>query len=314
MKDPLQFYSHGKLLLTGEYLIVHGAKSLAVPVKLGQYLTVDKGVAGQLYWKASIENSSWFETKFNINTLEILETTDRQKALNLQKALREAKKLNPSFLSEDGISVTTNLEYPQEWGLGSSSTLISNLAWWSETDPMLLHRAISSGSGYDIACARSESPVVFQIRNNKPYWNAVDFRTNHARHLYFAFLGNKQNTAESLNSFLKAYQFAQTDIDYASDLTNSLLSSGCLEETIRIMKEHELFMSKILKQQPIMKRLFSDFDGAVKSLGAWGGDFALVASPLSFEEVSAYFRNKGISTLFKFDELVLNGITTNYPN
>ena len=34
------FYSHGKLLLTGEYLVLDGALALAVPCKLGQSLTV----------------------------------------------------------------------------------------------------------------------------------------------------------------------------------------------------------------------------------------------------------------------------------
>lgn len=313
MKEPLQFYSHGKLLITGEYLIVHGAKSLAVPLKLGQHLTVDKGVNGILNWKASVKDSPWFEASFNIETLEILETTDNQKALNLQKVLEEAKKLNSSFLSEEGIAVTTNLEYPQEWGLGSSSTFISNVAWWSKTDPMLLHQSISSGSGYDIACARSEKPILYQIKDKIPAWNTVDFHPPYSNHLYFAFLGKKQNTAESLGIFMNDYAIKQADIDFISDLTSGFLATNLLEEAIQILKEHELFMSGILKKQPVKERLFSDFNGAVKSLGAWGGDFVLVATPLTTEEVGSYFQNKGITALFKFDELVINGITT-YPN
>ena len=34
------FYSHGKLLLTGEYVVLDGAKALAIPTNKGQYLTV----------------------------------------------------------------------------------------------------------------------------------------------------------------------------------------------------------------------------------------------------------------------------------
>ena len=35
------FYSNGKLLITGEYLVLDGAKALALPTKYGQYLTVE---------------------------------------------------------------------------------------------------------------------------------------------------------------------------------------------------------------------------------------------------------------------------------
>ena len=37
------FYSNGKLLLTGEYVVLDGAKALAVPTRFGQNLIVKKG-------------------------------------------------------------------------------------------------------------------------------------------------------------------------------------------------------------------------------------------------------------------------------
>ena len=36
------FYSNGKLLLTAEYLVLDGAKALALPTKFGQDLEVKK--------------------------------------------------------------------------------------------------------------------------------------------------------------------------------------------------------------------------------------------------------------------------------
>ena len=36
-----RFYSHGKFLLTGEYLVLKGALALALPLKLGQSMTVE---------------------------------------------------------------------------------------------------------------------------------------------------------------------------------------------------------------------------------------------------------------------------------
>ena len=34
------YYSNGKLLLTGEYVVLDGAEALAVPTRFGQNLTV----------------------------------------------------------------------------------------------------------------------------------------------------------------------------------------------------------------------------------------------------------------------------------
>jgi mevalonate kinase len=38
----LDFYSHGKLLITSEYAVLDGAKALALPTRLGQKLSVSK--------------------------------------------------------------------------------------------------------------------------------------------------------------------------------------------------------------------------------------------------------------------------------
>jgi hypothetical protein len=49
---------------------------------------------------------------------------------------------------------------------------------------------------------------------------------------------------------------------------------------------------------------FSDFPGTIKSLGSWGGDFILSASHLTTEEVRKYFKQKGYSAVFKYNEFV----------
>ena len=56
-------YSNGKLLLTGEYLVLDGAKSLAIPTKFGQDLVISKIKEPQLIW-GSFTNTGecWFET------------------------------------------------------------------------------------------------------------------------------------------------------------------------------------------------------------------------------------------------------------
>ena len=70
------YYSNGKLLLTGEYLVLDGAKSLAVPTKFGQDLIVDKIKELQLIW-ASFTNKGecWFESVFDLQKLRLVNCT-----------------------------------------------------------------------------------------------------------------------------------------------------------------------------------------------------------------------------------------------
>ena len=70
------FYSHGKLLLTGEYVVLDGAKALAVPTNKGQYLTVKPIKERKLSWRSFDENNHvWFEDEFLLDDLKT-ETSD----------------------------------------------------------------------------------------------------------------------------------------------------------------------------------------------------------------------------------------------
>ena len=65
---------------------------------------------------------------------------------------------------------------------------------------------------------------------------------------------------------------------------------------------HEQIISKLISKTTIKKELFNDFNGEIKSLGAWGGDFIMASSednPLN------YFKNKGYDTVFKFSDLLI---------
>ena len=50
------YYSNGKLLLTGEYVVLDGAKALAVPTKFGQLLNIKQGTNKQV--KQTRQNNS----------------------------------------------------------------------------------------------------------------------------------------------------------------------------------------------------------------------------------------------------------------
>ena len=55
-------------------------------------------------------------------------------------------------------------------------------------------------------------------------------------------------------------------------------------------------------QKPIKQKLFSDFPGGIKSLGAWGGDFILATGT---KETMEYFKEKGYATVISFQDMVL---------
>jgi mevalonate kinase len=44
------FYSNGKLLITGEYLVLDGAKAFALPTKFGQSLIIEEGSNKAIQW------------------------------------------------------------------------------------------------------------------------------------------------------------------------------------------------------------------------------------------------------------------------
>ena len=65
-------YSNGKLLLTGEYVVLDGATSLAVPTKYGQDLVLEPIEEPILVWGSfTNEGVCWFEAQFQLTTIEI---------------------------------------------------------------------------------------------------------------------------------------------------------------------------------------------------------------------------------------------------
>ena len=56
-----KFYSHGKLLISGEYAVLDGALALAVPTRFGQHMSVRENNSGILSWTSLDENgNAWF--------------------------------------------------------------------------------------------------------------------------------------------------------------------------------------------------------------------------------------------------------------
>lgn len=307
-----RFYSNGKLLLTGEYVVLDGATALAVPTKFGQDLAVEKIKEPQLVWESyTVDGTCWFEAVFDLPKLRLVNATFHSEkegsaefiAETLQDILQEAHVLNSSFLnSEQGYLVRTNLSFPRNWGLGSSSTLINNIAQWTQVDAYQLLWNAFSGSGYDIACAQNDTPIFYRNINNNPTVTAVDFLPDFKDQLFFVHLNQKQDSREGIARYKEYEHELKSSIKKISQITNEFLQVSDVNNFERLIEEHEQIITKIIKQQPVKERLFSDYFGAIKSLGAWGGDFVLVTGN---EDTPAYFKKRGYQTVVAYKDMVL---------
>jgi len=300
------FYSHGKLLLTGEYVVLDGAKALAVPTNKGQYLTVKPIAESKLIWKSFDEkNQVWFEDEFLLEDLKV-KATGNDVSNKLLEILSAAQELNNAFLKgPHGVYVTTKLTFDKAFGLGTSSTLIANIAKWANVDPYQLLWGSFKGSGYDLACATNISPLVYQIKNKLPKVDLVEFNPSFKEYIYFVYLNQKQDSKEGIAHYktLPALSKGKA-ISEINKITEEVVSCETLIEFNFLLRNHENVISKLIKIPSAQQQLFSGYDkGVVKSLGAWGGDFVLV----TVEDKSDldYFKRKGYTTIFSFDELLL---------
>lgn len=300
------FYSHGKLLLTGEYLVLDGAKALAVPTNKGQYLTVKTNATEKLIWKSfDDENNVWYEDEFELNNLKTVQHTN-EISKTLLGILFAAQQLNPEFLNKNkGFYVTTKLTFSREFGLGSSSTLIANIAKWANVNPYQLLWSSFKGSGYDLACATSNSALVYQLENSSEKVTPVNFNPVFKTQLYFVYLNKKQNSKEGIAHY-QALSLSKKDdaIKCVNNITQQLLRCESLLEFEALIKQHEILLSNVLEMPTVKSQLFNTYQGEVKSLGAWGGDFVLVTTR-SISDLN-YFKEKGYATIFSFNDMLLS--------
>ena len=298
--------ARGKLLISSEYMVLHGSQALALPLKKGQSLrTKEKDNQRLFSWKAYHEEDCWFRADFNPATLGIVETTDQERAENLRKLLRASIETNPLFQKElFEWDVETMLDFSPSWGLGSSSTLTALVADWADINPLDLHFMISEGSGYDVACAIAGQPIIYSLRDDGPHFQPVPFDPPFADRLFFVWLGSKQPTASHLATMAGRFTPGYEDIAYFTGLTRGMLQAGELSEFRKYMEEHEARLSELIGLKRVSEILFPDLRGSVKSLGAWGGDFVMIASEQEPEALFNYLDQKGLTTRFRYNDLV----------
>ncbi len=295
-------------MLTGEYFVLDGAKSLAFPTKLGQRMTVKTARGSDLGWKSfDSEGNMWFDSQISLYDFSPVKTTDENVSEKLRVLLRNAVRLNSEFLNNwKAFKVETHLEFPRTWGLGSSSTLTSMLAQWADVSPFLLHFKTSNGSGYDVACAAADSPIIYEYTGDSLHFEEVDFNPSFTSNLYFIHLNEKQSSEEAVNYYFKKVKGKKAIAKQLTEITDDVLASKKLEDFQDLLCEHEKIVAKSLDRETVKKERFSDFWGCVKSLGAWGGDFVLASSTESEAKTKKYFSDKGYNTVIPYNEMIVN--------
>ncbi|SDG99547.1 GYDIA family GHMP kinase [Winogradskyella thalassocola] len=306
--QPTTYRSNGKLLITAEYAVLDGAKALAIPTKYGQSLLVEPNDSNVINWKSYNElNEVWFECRISFN--EITVTDEKSQPNNdvkerLLQILKATQSLNPEFLaSNQGYDITTHQDFNRLWGLGTSSTLINNIADWANVDAYQLLKKTFCGSGYDIACAQNNTSITFQLQlEQKPLVTLVDFQPTFKHHLYFVYLNQKQNSRDGISAYKTLGKIDADIIAEINAITEDMITCTSLSEFKNLIEIHEKIISNLIEQDPIKTRLFPDFKGAIKSLGAWGGDFVLVAAKTN---PTAYFNAKGFDTVISYKDMLL---------
>jgi mevalonate kinase len=292
--------------------VLEGASALAVPTKFGQDLSIEKIKEPQLIW-GSFTNTGdcWFEAVFELPKLRLVQATFKSDsdgsadfiAETLQDILLESRKLNPEFLkSEHGFQVKTNLTFPRDWGLGTSSTLINNIAQWAKVDAFQLLWNSFSGSGYDIANAKYNSPILYEVKNQKSVIKKVDFTPSFSDQLFFVHLNKKQDSKDGIARFKEKREKTNNEIQLVSEISRQLIKQQKLSEFEKLIHEHEKIISSIIELPTVKESIFPDYFGTLKSLGAWGGDFILATGN---KDTPQYFKTKGYTTILRYSDMVL---------
>ena len=294
----MEWNASGKLLLFGEYLVLKGAKALAIPLQFGQQMQVTPQSGKEIKWVANVLGDKWFSALFTTEG-KLLETTDEAKALRLMHLFTLIKTQRPD-LFEQGYSFQLNVNFPLEWGLGTSSTLVSLLAQWSETDPFYLLKSSFGGSGYDVACATSEVPILFEAPGNNSTQATLSLAITSK--LLFIYSGKKQKSESEVVRFEKLI-LPTGAVEKMNQIVLSVLHSKEIAELEGLINQSETLLGNILDKEPVKNSTFRDYPFSIKSLGAWGGDF-LMATFREESEARHYFNQKGYTVQFNYDQII----------
>ena len=293
MTDSLLYHkkANGKLLITGEYYVLDGAIALACPTYYSQTLEIHQS-----------ETFSW-ESFDYLNQLWI--------ELNKKNSNSEAgKKLLEILISIDEFELRNRyqmtMDFPREWGLGSSSTLIALLADYFSINPYELNNKNFHGSGYDIACAFSETPILYSNKDKiSPEIKPAVIPEAIKPYCYFAYLNKKQDSREGINLYRNLGDNKSAIIHEISSITKELIKKQNLEDWIYLLGKHEEIISSSLSIPRAADTVLKGLPFFSKSLGAWGGDFVMILTDLNSNEISQELKKLNLNTIMLYNSFLV---------
>ena len=192
------------------------------------------------------------------------------------------------------------MDFNRSWGLGSSAILINNLSNYFGLDPFEVSKNVTNSSGADIASTKISKPIIFSINDKKPYYKEVHFNPPFSKNLLFVYLNKKQSSEKEVEKF-KKIRIEDDEIRTISEITNQILKCKKIDDFNYLIEKHESIISNKIKKETVKNLLFKDFNGSVKSLGAWGGDFVLACGQNNLKN---YFKKKGFDISYSFNEMI----------
>jgi mevalonate kinase len=279
------YFSHGKVLLAGEYAVLSGVEALALPVRAGQWQHVwempAKGVSKLVWQSKEADGSVWFECRVDTDIMHISETNNQAYADTLLRLLMHIKDQKAELFLHKNIRIETECEFERSFGLGSSSTLVCNLAKWSDVDAQELQQRVFGGSGYDVAVGNLGRPLVYWLENNESNWSAWQLPADFTHNWYLAFPGEKQNSRESLSSVKTQLEKMSSDIALLQQM-NACIQAIKTPRSLPMLEAMLEMWQALLSQRLDLPRPYEMLGvspvkgGLCKYLGAWGGDVLLI--------------------------------------
>lgn len=306
------YFTHGKVMLAGEYAVMAGVEALALPVKQGQWMNVweseSNDGSSKLVWQAKDHlKQVWFECRVDMNALELTQSTDVDAGKTNLLLLAEIKEKRPQLFENKTLRIETELDFDRSFGLGSSSTLINNISLWSGIDPFYLQQKAFGGSGYDVAAGRMGKPVVYWVANEKANWSPWQLSPELTAGWVLAFPGTKQNSRYSLQDKKSAIAGIKNDTVLLQQL-NAIVEAIKQPRSLPLLEAMLEMWQALLSQRLDLPRAYEDLGidpvqgGLCKWLGAWGGDVLLVNMTILNANSEVFEK----MTLMPWNEFVIN--------
>lgn len=292
-------FSAGKIILMGEYAVLHGSDALCLPLATGQMLTVRPSEGNLIHWKWKYRQHILADFSLFCDTLDINQpsTGDFQWG---QKLIQLIRQYRADFLTT-GFTLEFENYFPPEWGLGSSSATISSLCRMADVNPFIINATLTGGSGADIAATTAPGWFLYRKTNNNPLTWPLPFNFPHADNSYFVYTGKKQATQSHVKEISNSIKAEEIDWLQTNIPLYKFLSSSTVPEAMKCVSDHEQIISVAIQMDPAANR-FRDFPGSIKSLGAWGGDYLLAVTQQDEAFVRSYFHQKELNTVFNWKE------------